>query len=182
MKAANVSAVAIGLTFAVITYASAQSGSGQQPIAQLASHLAYETCPQLLRGDASLERNPNLQALGFPATARRRASAIGEAAVIGQTRADGDITLANVGRTVCQVNVLGSSANEASTSLRSRIGNLGMNFQADPTRSIAHPTADMRAETFIARPSSTRVVMVQFTSGTVRGTPMAGFQMVIQDQ
>ena len=181
-RAALVGAAMVGMAALADVPAAAQTGGSQQPIAELAADLAYGMCPQLLQGEAALEGNADLQARGFPATARRREHRLGEVAILGQTRADGDVTISSVDRALCQVNVIGTSADKAEALFRSGIGDLGLTFEPDVAKNVTHPTEDVRGETFVARLSSTQVIMVQFTSGTVREVPFAGFQMFVQDR
>jgi hypothetical protein len=170
--------------FAAANPAAAQSMETMLDTATLSALLAYDFCPGLMNGEASLANNAALMELGFPATPE----AVGGTGFPGfvrldQVRSDGFVSIGGVSGLVCEVNVAGRPAAEALVQLRSGVFFLGLDFEADPANSGLR--GDVKVEALKTPRSDEyqgqlQVLFMETTWG--EGTPSVIFQIIYKEQ
>ena len=177
---------------ALLVCASAPAAAQEQPapspaavaLPVLAADLAYGFCPMLMNGDASLNANADLIALGFPATAQAVTNArLPDFALLGQTTASGEVTVGGIPQSMCEVSVIGEQAEAALVTLRSGLSDLGLALEPDAANSGPVPQGNGIVEALKMPLPEGGVVRVQFLRASLgSGAPLASFQIMFQEQ
>ena len=169
---------------ALTTPVAAQVPAEDQSLSGLAVDLAYGFCPQFMNGETALASNAALMARGFEATPKVGGNArFPDFALLGQSREDGDITVGGIPNTICQVTVIGPQAAAALSEMRGSLGDLGIEFEADPANSGAGPRGNGTVETLKLVTPGSEVIRVQFLQAVVgTDTPLASFQIMAQER
>jgi hypothetical protein len=138
----------------------------------------------LMNGEAGLDQNADLIALGFPATAQVGGNArFPDFGLLGQTTATGDVTVGGISQSLCQVSVIGEDAEAALVTMRSGLSALGLALQPDTANSGPGPQGNGTVETLKMPLPEGGVVRVQFLQASLgSGAPLASFQIMFQEQ
>lgn len=131
------------------TAACAEQTTAPKSIEDIASELAFKSCPPFLNGKLALNDNAALAEMGFTAKGAKEVDALfGDVEIVTAERSDGTLMFGGRPQKGCRVLVFGSQRSAALNRLRSGISSVNANFKADPSKT--GDRGPLKVETYVA--------------------------------